>query len=209
MQVFELKSISRSSNKKSDGSYKVFERELGVFDSLEKAEDFMRQFIDKMRECKLHSEYHCFVIYEKPLNGKISQRWDSVCEFDGIRSYLPDGTLYCDSPYDDDGEKQFMGRAAENIKLKVDDIAWYLDYDHIRPCLVASLPVTDMEFQKIARKNGKEKLGWDYSDDSYRVYTCDRGHQHPECWRCMPYYGRISKRTLQRLYACKRHEEMD
>ena len=50
---------------------------------------------------------------------------------------------------------------------------------------------------------------FDYTDDSYKVYTCGNGHEHPECWRCMPYYGKISKRNLQRLHACKRREEVE
>ena len=45
MQLFELKSITKSSNKRPDGSYKAYERELGVFDSVENAEAFMRMYI--------------------------------------------------------------------------------------------------------------------------------------------------------------------
>ena len=204
MQIFELKSITRSSNKHPDGSYEVFERELGVFDKLEKAEAFMRMFIDKVKNEKYghYSEYHCFVIYEKTLNRGLSRKWESICEFEGIRSYLPDGTLYCDSPYDDACEKPFRGRPAETIQLKIGDIAWFWWYDRISPCLVALLPFTDVYYQKRVKELGHE-MGLDYSDDCYMVYTCDRGHEHPECWRCMPYYGKISKRTLQRLYARK------
>ncbi len=210
MQIFELKSVTRSSNKLADGSYKVFEKELGVFDSLEKAEAFMRMYIDKIKNDSHfnYSDYHCFVVYEKTLNRGLSKKWNSVCEFEGIRSYLPDGTLYCDSPYDDACEKPFRGRPAETIKLKVGDIAWFWWYGHMFPCLVASLPITDEHYRELAENYGDD-LGWDYVDDSYTVYTCDMGHEHPECWRCMPYYGKISKRTLQRLQACKRREEAE
>ncbi len=205
MQLFELKSISRSSNKHPDGSYKVSERELGIFDTVEKAEAFMRLVIDKE---KAFSQFHCFLIIEKTLNRGLTKKWDSVCEFEGIRSYLPDGTLFCDSPYDDACEKPFRGRPAETIKLKVGDIAWYWWYGRIYPCLVAVLPWTDVSYQERVKELGHE-MGLDCSDDSYKVYTCDRGHWHPECWRCMPYYGKISKRTLQRLQACKRREEAE
>lgn len=210
MQIFELKSIKRSSNKHPDGSYEVFERELGVFDALEKAEAFMRMFIDKVKKEKYggYSEYHCFVIYEKTLNRGLSRKWESICEFEGIRSYLPDGTLYCDSPYDDACEKPFRGRPAETIQLKVGDIAWYWWYDRIYPCIVAVLPPTDVRYRQRIEELGHE-MGLDYTDDSYKVYTYGNGHEHPECWRCMPYYGKISKRTLQRLYACKRREEAE
>ena len=208
MQIFELKSITKSSNKRSDGSYKVYERELGVFDSVENAEAFMKMYIDKVKSHskRWYSEQHCFVIYEKTLNRGLSEKWKSVCEFEGVRSYLPDGTLYCDSPYDDACEKPFRGRPAETIKLKVGDIAWCWWCGEIQPCLVAALPMTDVRYQECVRNCGEE-LGWDFTDDCYTVYLGGYGHTHLECWRCMPYYGKISKRCLQKIYASKRREE--
>ena len=206
MQLFELKTVTRSSNKRPDGSYKVSAQELGVFDSVEKAEAFMKMFIDKVKRERWCSEFHCFVIYEKTLNRGLSAKWDSVCEFESVRSYLPDGTLYCDSPYDDACEKPFRGRSAETIKLKVGDLAWRLWDDEIQPCLVAGLPMTDVRYQECVRNCGKE-LGLDYSDDSYTVYLGGYGHDHPACWLCMPYYGKISQRCLQRIHSAKRREE--
>ena len=203
MQIYELKSVSRSGNKHADGSRTVFVRELGVFDSVEKAETFMKRIIDMEKE---YSEFHCFVIFGKTLNRGLSEKFDAVCEFDSVRSYFPDGTLYCDSPCDDAGEKPFRGRPAESIRLNVGDLAWCWQHDRIFPCLVAKLPLTDLRYRELVRKLGHE-LRLDQFDDSYRVYTCDSGHQHPECWRCMPYYGKISQRNLQRLHACKRREE--
>lgn len=210
MQIFELKSIKKSSNKLSDGSYNVYERELGVFDSVENAEAFMRMFIDKVKSysASLYSEFHCFVIIEKTLNRGLSAKWNSVCEFESVRSYLPDGTLYCDSPYDDACEKPFRGRSPETIRLKVGDLAWCWWCGGIHPCLVAALPLTDKYYQECAQNYGKE-LGWDYSDDCYMVYIGGFGHTHPESWRCMPYYGKISKRCLQRIYSAKRREEAE
>ena len=107
MQVFELKSVTRPRKKLPDGSYETHECELGVFDSVENAEAFMKMYIDKVKRERWYSETHCFVIYEKTLNRGLSAKWNSVCEFESIRSYLPDGTLYCDSPYDDACEKPF------------------------------------------------------------------------------------------------------
>ena len=205
MPLFELKSISRSGRKHADGSYDVFERELGIFDSVENAEAFMKTVIDNEAS---FSDFHCFIIYEKLLNRGLSDKFMTVCEFESVRSYLPDGTLYCDSPYDDACEKPFRGRPAETIKLKPGDLAWYWWYGSIYPCLVGALPFSDVRYQERVRELGHE-MRLDYSDDSYTVYTTDRGHEHPECWRCMPYYGTISRRNLQRLYACKRREEAD
>ena len=206
MQVFELKSVTRPRKKLPDGSYETHECELGVFDSVENAEAFMKMYIDKVKRERWYSETHCFVIYEKTLNRGLSAKWNSVCEFESIRSYLPDGTLYCDSPYDDACEKPFRGRSAETIRLKVGDLAWCWWCGGIHPCLVAALPMTDVRYQECVRNCGKE-LGLDYTDDSYTVYLGGYGHDHPECWKCMPYYGKISKRSLQRIHSAKRREE--
>ena len=205
MKLFELKAISRSGNKRADGSYAVFVQELGVFGSAEKAESFMRLVIASEKE---YSSFHCFVIYEKTLDRGLSGKTGSVCEFEAVRSYLADGTLYCDSPYDDGCEKPFRGRSAETIKLKVGNIAWRWRYDRIEPVLVADLPLTCAECRKIAEERGSEPA-LDYSDDAYTVYACNTGHEHPECWRCLPYYGGISQRVLKRLYACREREERE
>lgn len=204
MQLFELRSIDRTSSKHPDGAYEVFERELGIFDSVENAEIFMKKVIAKEQK---YFEFHCFVIFEKTLNKGLAGDFESVSEFESVRTYFPDGTLYCDSPCDDAGKKPFRGRPAGSIRLKVGDIAWYWWYGNIYPCLVAGLPLSDVRYRELVRELGHE-MGLDYSDDSYTVYT-GYGHEHPECWRCMPYYGKISRRNLQRLYADKRHEESE
>jgi len=204
MQLFELKSLSRSGNKHADGSYDVFERELGIFDSVEKAETFMKQVID--REKRFYA-FHCFVIFEKTLNRGLARDSGAVCEFESVRSYFPDGALYCDSPYDDGCEKPFRGRPAETIRLKIGDVAWCWEYGRIIPCLVAGLPLTDAGYLERIRELGHE-MGLDGSDDSYMVYTAAR-HEHPECWRCMPFYGKISGRTLQRIRSCRFREEAE
>ena len=199
MQLFELKAISCSGNKRADGSYAAFERELGIFGSVEKAERFMKLVIDREKE---YSSFHCFVVYEKTLDRGVSAKTGSVCEFEAVRSYLADGSFYCDSPYDDACEKPFRGRPAETIALKVGVLAWCWRHDRIYPCLVAELPLTDVRYRQWAEKLGHEPE-LDHSDDCYLVYTCGMGHEHPECWRCLPYYGGISKRVLKRLYACR------
>ena len=198
MKLFQLKAISRAGNKRADGSYAAFERELGIFGSVEKAERFMKLVIDREGG---YAEFHCFVIYEKILDRGWSEKSGTVCEFESVRSYLADGSLYCDSPYDDAGEKPFLGRPAETIKLEVGDLAWCWRRDCIYPCLVSELPLTDVLYRQWA---GTEL---DHSDDCYLVHTCDTGHEHPECWRCLPYYGKISKRVLDRLRASEKETE--
>ena len=97
--------------------------------------------------------------------------------------------------------------AAGSIRLKVGDLAWSWWYGRIIPCLIGALPFSDVRYQERIRELGHE-MNLDYTDDSYMVYT-GHGHEHPECWRCLPYYGKISRRNLQRLYADKRREESE
>ena len=203
MQIFALKSLSRSGNKLPDGSYRTFERELGLFDSVGKAEEFMRVIIAKESR---FSAFHCFFIFEKTLNRELSEKFECVCEFESVRTYFPDGTLCCDSPYDGACDKPFRGRPAATVTLKPGELAWYWQWDRISPCLIAIPPMTDERYRQYVQELGHE-LGLDGSDDSYMVWTVGDGHQHPECWRGLPYYGTISRRNLQRLHACQRREE--
>ena len=75
MQLYVLKSISRYGNKCQDGSYEVFVKDLGIFDSVKKAEGFMRLIINLESE---YSDFHCFVIFEKTLNGGLTKKWNTI-----------------------------------------------------------------------------------------------------------------------------------
>ena len=197
MQLFELKSVEIISNKSPDGSYKTLESQLGIFDSHQNAEAFMKIVIENEK----------FFIYEKTLNGGLDGPWNGICEFQAAWSYLGDGTFYCHGDCDDRCEKHFHGRPENTIKLKEGDFAWYLNRNRIVPCLIGSLPMTDMEYQQLLVKHGREDIGLDYSDDSYCVYLYGNDHDHPLTWRLFPYFGNLSKRNAQRLLKSKQWYE--
>ena len=205
MELFELQAVSIESRRLVTGGYRVWERSLGIYDSPEKAERVMLKVI---RYEQTWQRFFGFFVFEKTLNFGLRGPWEGESEFQSVRAYLPDGTFYCDSPYDDTCRKPFRGRPAEKIPLKVGDLAWCWWYGEIQPCLVAALPMTDVCYQECVRNCGEE-LGLDYVDDSYTVYIGGFGHTHPECWRCMPYYGKISKRCLQSIHSAKRREEAE
>jgi len=203
MQLFELKSLSRRGNKQADGSYEVHEEQLGIFDSVAKAEAFIKVMIEKGRG---YAGYHGFFIYEKTLNCGLMGRWHAVCHYQSVRSYLSDGTRYCYSPYDDTSVKPFRGRPEETIKLKVGVLAWYWQNGTIRPCIVSGVPCSEQKYQQMEKKHGQD-LGLDYSDDCYTVLLYEEEHQHPQCWTLLPYYGTITKRHWQRLQTSVKHVE--
>lgn len=200
MQLFELKEIVLSGhNKKSDGSYEIFEDCLGVFDSVPHAEAFMRTVI---KEESSSNHYFGFFIFEKTLNDGLFEPWKGVCHYHAVWAYLPDGTLYCSSPYDDLGQKPFRGRSQESIPLKPGDLAWMWNYDRIVPCMVGLLPITDEEYSRHVKRLGRQPE-YDYSDDCYLVYQYGKAHWHPLVWQTFPYFGTISKRNLQRLQSTR------
>ena len=67
MQIFELKSVEIDGNKSLDGSYKTVESQLGIFDSRQNAEAFMKIVI---KNEKSYSRFFAFFIYEKTQNYK-------------------------------------------------------------------------------------------------------------------------------------------
>ena len=92
--------------------YAAFERELGIFGSVDKAERFMKLVIDREGE---YSDFHCFVIYEKIPDRGFSEKSGTVCGFEAVRSYLADGSLYCDSPYDDAAKEKKPFRTRSGV----------------------------------------------------------------------------------------------
>ena len=99
--------------------------------------------------------------------------------------------------------------------LKRGELAWYMGFKRIIPCIVDILPMTDVEYRRRARKLGQD-MGLDYSDDSYLVYLCGKGeqdpmamHEHPLTWMLFPYFGDISKRNKEFLQNILKKSEED
>lgn len=201
MEIFQLKSLEITGRKNCNGSYKVWEDDLGLFDSKEKAEKAVR---DAVRE-RRWSRFFAFFIYERQVNRP-------CLNGDGYRavtSYLADGTCFCYSPYDAACEKPFKGRPTESIKLKIGDIAWCWRWDYIEPCLVGSLPYTEEEYAAYCKERGHSADDpsyhpFDYSDDCYLVYTGNNDHEHPPCWQVFPFSDSLTERNKERLLASKK-----
>ena len=213
MQVFVLKRVAISSRKNADNSIPASELELGVFDSVKKAEAAIRAYVRH----KGYERLFGFFLYEKTLNdGVRERRWlrgvtMDICQFLSVRSYLADGTLLCYSPYDDCCVKEFRGRdpATINSKVREGELAFEWRGEVIVPCIVAAMPPTPEDWERlrnrVIEREGRwhRSCGWDSSDDCYYVYEYDKGHAHPATWSVFPFFGTISKRNLSRLIRTK------
>ena len=197
MQLFQLKAVIIAGQKNCNGGYRVWEDDLGLFDAREKAEEGMRIVVKERQWDK----FFAFFVYERGVNPALNEEG-----FQSVASYYPDGTLYCDSPYDEACKKVFRGRAADTIKLKVGDLGWCWDGKTLEPCLVFAIPFTKEKFAAYCRKNGRDPdtISFDYSDDCYGVYTYNHNHWHPATWRVFPYNETITQRNMARLLETKK-----
>lgn len=212
MDVFELKAVEICGEKRRDGSYDVDERQLGLFSSRQNAESFIRVVIDKEKE---YTRFFAFFIYRRILDYGLRGPFESISYFQEAWSYLGDGSFYCHGECDDTCERHFHGRAAQTIMLKRGELAWYMGFRRIIPCIVDLLPMTDVEYRRRAQELGHD-LGMDYSDDVYLVYLCGKGepdpmamHHHPMTWMLFPYFGDISKRNMEFLQAIMKKIDED
>ena len=206
--VFELKSVSFWGSLKRDGSNEMYEQWQGVFSSRRKAEEYMQIIIeDRANERKQDrdkidwdEEFFAFFIYMKTLDEGLLDPMHEVSLFQEVWSYYGDGSFYCHGSCDDNCRKPFRGRPAKTIHLRVGDPAWYWSHKCITPCIVASLPLTDVQYRRWAKRLGHE-VGLDCTDDSYTVFTYDNQHEHPQTWTLFPFFGPISNHNLKRLLA--------
>lgn len=127
---------------------------IPAFSTRWKAERVMHQIIDRERA---YSDFHCFTIFQKTLNGGLKKKWDTVCEFQPVQSCLPDGQIPA------------AGKKSKNMGMR-----W-----------APTMRMTAIRF------------------------TCAKKTMNTPNAGDASYYGKISKRNLQRLYACKKREETE
>ena len=208
MKVFSLKHIRNWYAKNKDGSYDVSVYFAGMYSSVSSAEKVIREIIaqEGMNHTigywlYKHTVDDGYVESDGCSSGKM------VCEYDSVRAYLADGTLLCESPFDEAGVKPFKGRDSETLKLKCGDVAFLVGRERAEPVLVEKCPPTKDDYRKekvTAKKEYEiENLFWDYTDDSYLVYKQDGEHVHPLAWTVFPHFGNVNKRVLRRLQKTK------
>ena len=187
--VFVLKAIQPRENPEVYGKYdqnlengdiEARNVQLGIFDSVEKAEDNIRLALKVQADgLKKHPEweegkYVCFELIELYLNEGIDGEGDYPV-FESRRTYDGNGELHCVSDLDDRCKKQFIGRDKPVKGVNKGDFCWYVGGDSIFPILYDKAPMTSDEI-KSRFKNG---FAGDFTDDSGLAFTVDGGHVHP------------------------------
>ncbi|GEM_PF-5995105 len=201
MKIFQLKSLEITGQKNRNGGHKVWEEDMGLFESKEKAENTIQSAIKE----RPWSNFFAFFIYERQLNLPCL----NDAGYQSVTSYLADGTFYCYSPCDSACVKPFKGRPAESIRLRKGDLAWYWSGDHIEPCLVGFQPYTEEQYADYCKERGHSADDPDFhpfdgTDDCYLVYNYNNDHNHPECWQLFPFSGTLTQGNMDRLLASRK-----
>lgn len=136
--------------------------EIGIFSSLENAEDFIRSYHKIFKGDKIIG----FNIEMIPIDSK------EICHFSSLYSYDSVGNRLCASEYDENGYTKFTGRT-EDIHFKPNDIVLYIEYNNSEPVMIVDIPISKC-------------TGGDYSDDCYIAVKCNNGHFHPHVTTLFP-----------------------
>ena len=220
MHVFQLTAILmdearpgfRRVKRNKDGTIGIGREELGIFDSVGKAERVMREYIESRRDDLL---IFGFVLCEKRLNdhlyGARDCRWP--CPFRTMRTYLADGRLNCSGDvehwyghcFGKGAKKEFAGREARTLRVREGDFVYELYEDRIVPALVARLPDSPAEFRAWVKANPLYGRG----DECMNYAITDVGHGHVFTPEVFPAFDKIPIWCQRRILAHKKREEAD
>ena len=190
--------------KDENGIIPVYSERIGLFSSVKKAEEAIKQLIKQESESSWKSWNIPFgyILDELYLdeglwnsdwcNGS-SNPWMCVSHFESRRSYLANGELNCFSDLDDRCVKKFNGRSEPIKHIKKGDYAWVTYGNELVPVLVEEVAMTKEEW----KKKMKPGVYGDDTDDSGIVFTPNNGHEHPFSpnvfpLSCLP-YAKITK----------------
>lgn len=150
----------------------------GLYSSIEKGEAVIREYIERGKVGIWPSDIIAFYLYEKTIDPVRNGEFDSIADYESVRSYFADGTLNAVSDCDDACVKKFEGRDPSTIRFRIGDKVWVPDFakHRIRKGVVSGLPFTKEQYQ--ARFAGK-KCFLDYTDDAYTVEFGGDSHTHP------------------------------
>lgn len=164
----------------ASGWINLTSQKLGLFSSLQKAENMMMDYISSLSPTDNYIAY--YEIRENRLNQKLQTQSLGISEWESIRTYNPDGSKHYESLLDDNCICEFHGND-EPGEFSHGDVILYMS--HRRACLriVRHPPMTKTEWL--------EKLGpgvaGDWTDDSYLTYDMRGEHYHnfsPYVFKC-------------------------
>jgi hypothetical protein len=157
--------------------FKVSESHRGVFSTLAKAEQAMKEWVEM--HCEVKDGIFGFRIRELYI--------DTMFNTKTIRNYLSDGSLWDEcltsDLEDEEGcSEEFLGRPADKVRFQNGDLAEELCGDVAHLVIVGNPPVSPEEISK-KRQRWKETKApgypFDFFDDTYyALLICEENH-HP------------------------------
>lgn len=200
MNVFQLKAIILD-KPRDDGICRTWAHDLGVFTSVENAEEMMRRCRELTR-----SKYWAggwgdwpdfplfdfidpwaFEVRERILDDLAPHgRFGVMSAFRSVRTYFADGTLNAASDLDDTGEKGLFGRDAATIRFKRGDFVSVLDGGFVYPAIVESKPsLDDIRHRGLDDDTYLEE--YPYFGDTYTVCTHTSHSDSEDCYAPKPF----------------------
>ena len=187
LSIFELTAISYRDEKPKYPEFKVSNRHVGYFTSLDNAEQAMRKHIEEWHDTPRFG----YLIHEFPLDKS------AYHDAESRRSYLPDGellheTLVSEISDEETGDlKPFPGRPADKARFKIGELVEVLYGERVSLEIVGNLPNTPKEVRRCE----------DYIDDAY--YTLDQygEHSHPASVSLFPARLKVSKALRKKLFS--------
>ena len=156
--------------------FKVHRWQIGVFSTLAKAEQAMKEFVDSCCEVEILG-FHIDELYI-----------DSIRHFKTIRNYLSDGSLWDEcltsSLEDDEGcSEEFLGRPADKVRFQNGDLAEELCGNVAHLVMVGNPPLSPEEISKRKQRPRFADRSADYMDDLYyTLHFCEEDF-HPDGYR--------------------------
>ena len=147
--------------------FKVYESRYGLYSTLAKAEQAMKEWADS----------HCEVI-DETFGFHITELYiDSMFDIKTIRNYLSDGSLL-----DECLLEEFFGRPADKVRYRNGDLVEILSGETVSLGIVGNPPNTPEENQKC--KERLQASGFDLddflADDFYYILHFSEEEYHPD-----------------------------
>jgi len=193
-------------------TFEVRQSRMGIFSTLTKAEQAMKEYIEKQ---KRYGEEQGKDYLKKLFGFLIDEHKLDKCSWwwrESARNYLHDGSLLdecltSDTPTEDDDFEDFFGRPADKIRFRNGDLVEVLHGDSVTLEIVGNPPWSPERFDankiRVKEKFGRE-FRLDSSDDRY--YTLgvsdeddDVSHDHPLPVRMFPLRFPVSEELRSNL----------
>lgn len=169
---------------------------LGFFTNIERAEDFLRSGVERGQVGWFAIEADYVVL------GYRVAEWmlDGARTLRRLRHYDPDGHYRGDEPMDEEPQP-WAGRPLETCRFKVGDILQLVAYDKVEVGIVAALPLSLEQADKINAHSNFKGIPVDQFEDRYFVWLGAGEHAHAaEGSLCAP-MATVDEALVQALHA--------